>query len=150
MPNRLGTRPQQTPAVQITRSAVTTAKLVYVARANKLLKYALHQSSSIVYIGTTKKGADRIAASAAKQARDLLGTHGIKKLTFFVVTCRAQQNVESWKLLERALIIRFRELYGRIPIGNDKFKNAPRGQEFKYFSDRSLDRVLRLFEPRVP
>jgi hypothetical protein len=103
----LGTRPNKTPAVQIARSAVHAAKLVYVARANKRLNYKL-QKSSIAYIGTTKKGADRIAASAAKQARDLLGTHGIKHLAIFVVTCRAQKNVESWKLLERALIIRFR------------------------------------------
>jgi hypothetical protein len=122
---------------------------VYVARANKKLKYQLRKSS-IAYIGTTKNGGNRIAASAAKQANDLLGTHGIKQLTFFVVTCRAQRNVESWKFLERALIIRFRELFGQVPVGNKQFKNAPRGQEFGYFSDSSLDKVLKQYEPAEP
>ena len=121
MPNRLGTRPQKMAAVKITRSAIRSSKLVYIARANKRIKYTLARSS-IAYIGTTKTRANRIAGSVAKQADELLGAHGIKHLTVFVVTCRAQQNVESWKLLERALIIRFRELYGRIPVGNTQFK----------------------------
>jgi hypothetical protein len=145
----LGTRPQKVSAVQITRSAVRTDKLVYVARANKRLRYSYGQSSSIAYIGTTAKGADRIAQSAVKQARELLGKHGISQLTFFVVTCRAMQNVRSWKFLERALIIRFREKYGKIPIGNNTFKNAPRGQEFDYFSDSALDKVLTAYETAV-
>ena len=148
MANRLGTRPQKTAAVQITRSAIRSSKLVYVVRANKKLRYR-HNTSSIAYIGTTKKGADRIAGSMAKQARDLLGTHGIKHLSAFVVTCRAQQHVKSWKLLERALIIRFRELYGGVPVGNDQFKNARRGPEFKYFSEASLNKVLKLYEPAI-
>jgi hypothetical protein len=149
MAKRLGTKLQKIAAVQITRSAVRTDKIVYVARANKKLKYKYGTASAIAYIGTTKRGADRIAASAVKQARDILGEYGINKLTFYVVTCRAQRNVESWKFLERALIIRFRDLHGEIPVGNDQFKNASRGKEFEYFSDASLDKVIAAYSEAV-
>lgn len=141
MPAKLGTKPRKAPALVVSREAVNAEKLVYVACANKKIQYPL-KKSAIAYIGTTKKGVDRITGSAAKQARDLLEHHGVQKLSFFIVTCRPEKNVESWKLLERALIIRFRELHGCIPKGNDKFKNAPRSKEFGYFTDASLDKVI--------
>ncbi len=145
MPSKLGTKPQKTPALEIYRAVLTGEKLVYVARANKKFGYGLGQSS-IVYIGTTKNGVDRITGSAAAKARDLLENHGVYKLSFHIVTCRPEKNVKSWKMLEKALIIRFRELYGKVPFSNDTYKNSPRGKEFGYFSDASLDSVLRLFE----
>jgi len=145
MPAKLGTKPHTEPALIVTRDAVNAEKLVYVARANKKFSYHL-QKSSIAYIGTTKNGIDQITGSAADKARDLLEHHGVERLSFFVVTCRPEKNVQSWKYLEKALIIRFREIYGEVPIANDVYKNAPRGKEFDYFTDDSLDKVLDMYE----
>jgi len=148
MPAKLGAKPRNSPALVVTREAVRAEKLVYVARASKSIKYPL-KKSAIAYIGTTKNGVDRISGSAANKARDLLEHHGVQKLSFFIVTCRPEKNVESWKYLERALIIRFRETYGDIPKGNDTFKKAPRGKEFQYFTADSLDKVLDKYEGKV-
>ena len=48
------------PAVTINRNAIVTDRLVYIAVANKKFHYP-NGDSQIVYIGTTKAGAIRIA-----------------------------------------------------------------------------------------
>lgn len=72
MANRLTIKTYRKPAVIINRSAVVTERLVYIAVANKSLRYR-YGRSRIVYIGTTKAGASRIAASAAAKAKKMLG-----------------------------------------------------------------------------
>lgn len=148
MPAKLGARARKSAALIVTRDAVRSEKLVYVAVANKRLPYPLTKSA-IAYIGTTKRGIDRISGSAANKARKLLEDHGFKTLSFYIVTCRPNQNVETWKYLEKALIIRFREAYGDIPMANDKFRKARRGKEFDYFTTRSLDKVLSQYEAKA-
>lgn len=81
--NKLTIKSPKLPAVTITREAVKSDKLVYFAVANKALSYPNGMKSRIVYIGTTKNGAHRMAASAASKALDMLGLHGIKHLEFF-------------------------------------------------------------------
>lgn len=70
------------PAVTITRTATKSTELVYIAVANKPVKYP-EGRSKIVYIGTTKNGAERIAASAAAKAKDILGIFGRISLRIF-------------------------------------------------------------------
>ncbi len=148
MAMKLGTQPRKKPALVVSRDAIKEEKLVYVARANKQLSYRL-KKSAIAYIGSTKKGVDRMTGSAAKQARDLLKHHGVQTLSFFIVTCRSKKKMKSWKLLERALIIRFRELHNEIPKGNNKLKKALSNKDPKYFTDRSLDKVINQYAPAV-
>src|SRR5258706_15122411 len=102
MARKLSIKKSKKVALTISRSAIRANKLVYIAKAGKKLKYDLGRSH-IAYIGTTKKGANRIASSAAKKAHELLTMHGIKHLDFFVVRSGRRRNVESWKKLERAL-----------------------------------------------
>ena len=111
------------PAVVVHRAAFKDKKLVYVGRANKQYRYPWGRSR-IVYIGTTKTGARRIASSAAKKGEDLLFEHGIKAVEFSVVTCGRLQSVATWKKLERALLIKFREKYGAVPRGNVQEENT--------------------------
>src|SRR6266513_1658430 len=115
-------KPQTWPAVTITRAALHHNRLVYIAKANKRITYQ-HGKSRIAYIGTTKNGVYRIANSAAWKAQSLLNEHGIWQLEFFVVTCSGYKAVKTWRKLERALLIRFRERLGSVPSGNNQGQN---------------------------
>ena len=128
-------------AVTIHRRALKRKKLVYIARANKPRRHP-HGRSRIVYIGTTKAGASRIAASAAAKARQLLEEHGVKQLDFFVVGCAPRQKVETWRKLERALILTFKHLYGEPPVGNTQGKRMKWRDELTYFTRNRLESVI--------
>jgi hypothetical protein len=129
------------PAVVVHRAAFRDDKLVYIGRANKRVRYPWGRSR-IVYIGTTKKGARRVASSAARKGEDLLFEHGIMEIEFSVATCGKLQSVATWKKLERALLIKFREKYGAVPRGNVQGKRMNWQDELHYFSQRRLDALL--------
>jgi len=141
MPKRLSLKYRRTPAIVINRIAFKDRKLVYVARANKKIKYPLGRSC-IAYIGTTKKGARRIASSAVWKGADLLFEYGMKHLDLIVVVCARRQGVETWKKLERALLIRFRERFGAIPKANNQGKKMNWRDELDYFTTKKLDRII--------
>lgn len=130
------------PAVTITRQAVKKTGLVYVGIANKAIKYANGKSSRIVYIGTTQGSAARIAASAANKAGDLLGFFGIRHLEFYVVTSSGIRGVKTWEILERGLLITFRELYGEPPRCNKQGLRTQWKDELEYFTQNGLKSVI--------
>ena len=134
-------RTTKTPAVTITRQAIDTDKLVYIAVANKRIKYPKGKSK-IVYIGTTKNGADRIAASAAKKAKSMLGIHGVTHLEIFVITSSTTDRVKTWLILERGLLISFRERFGAQPKCNIVGKKMKWSNETEYFRRERLDGVI--------
>ena len=105
---KLTVQTTQKPAVTITRQATKSKELVYIAVANKPVKYHGGESR-IVYIGTTKNGAERIAASAAKKTGDMLGIFGVSHLELFVVTSTSHGQIKTWHKLERGLLLAFRE-----------------------------------------
>lgn len=131
-------------AVTITRNALKAEKLVYLAAANKKLKYP-HGSSRIAYIGTTKSGASRISQSAATKAEALLQLHGVSSLTFFVVTCASRSKVKTWKKLEMALLLTFREKFGAVPKGNVQGKNMRWSDQLSYFTRPRLESVIKRY-----
>lgn len=130
------------PVLTIRRYALTAKTLVYIAVANKKLKYRHASSSRIAYIGTTKNGISRIAQSAAYRASTVLGKHGIYKMDFYFVTCKPIQKLKTWKIFEHALILTFRELFGDTPLCNIHGKNAQWRNEKKYFSDKKLRTII--------
>jgi hypothetical protein len=142
MPKRLKIKFSNYPSIIINRAAFRDDKLVYIARANKKIGYPLRDRSRIVYIGTTKKGARRIASSAAWKGEELLYDFGMKHLEFNVVTCTRRPGVESWRKLERALIIRFRERFGSPPKANKAGRFWRWKDEKLYFSQDKLDQVI--------
>lgn len=147
MAKRLRIKMDSCPALTITRSANRADKLVYVAVCDRSLQYR-HGRSRIAYFGTTKNGADRIASSAAFRGKELLGLHGVRQVEFFVVTCRAKQNVTTWKKLERALLLAFRDRFGSVPRCNDKGKKMQWRDERNEFSLPRLQSVIsRYSEP---
>jgi hypothetical protein len=129
------------PAVTVTRNAITREKLVYIACANKKRDYR-NGASKIVYIGTTQSGADRIASSAAAIARRLLSNYGVKHLEFFVVASAPRQKVKTWRKLERGLIITFRDIFGETPVVNNHGKKMKWEDELDYFTSTRLKSVI--------
>ncbi len=142
---KLAIRTAAKPALVISRPAFSAERLVYVAVANKAFKYP-HSKSRVVYIGTTKAGASRIASSAAYRAKDLLELHGVNALEFYVVTCAARQRVKSWHKLEVGLILAFKHLYGSVPRCNTKGKNQKWSDELEYFTRSRLESVLKKYQ----
>lgn len=141
MSRKLAVKVQKQPCFIINRAAFHDTKLVYVARANKKLAYPWGRSK-IAYIGTTKKGARRIASSAVWKGEYLLYEFGIKHLELYIVTCGKIQGAKTWRKLERALLIRFKEKFGQVPRANKAGKKIHWRGEQKYFSQGKLDKIL--------
>lgn len=142
MPRKVRLKWRKHPAIVINRVAFKDTKLVYVALANKRIRYRKGQSR-IAYIGSTKKGARRIASSAVWKGADLLFEHGIKRLDFHVVVCGKRPGVATWRKLERALLIRFSEIFGSIPKANILGEKTRWKDERDYFSQDRLDQLIR-------
>ena len=141
MPKKIKLNVSKTFAITINRTAIKADKLVYVAKANKKLRYHFGRSH-ILYFGTTKAGARRIAQSAAYRAEQFLNDYGVKSLEFHIVTASAVPGLKSWKLVERALILRFRERFGEPPKGNLVGKKMKWKDELKYLTHHKLDEVI--------
>lgn len=129
------------PAVTITRTATKNNELVYIAVANKKIGYP-GGKSRVVYIGTTKNGAERIAASAAAKAGQMLGLHGVQHLEFFVITSTAMRGVKTWHKLERGLLLAFKAKFGQPPKCNIVGKNMRWTDELTYFTRARLDGLV--------
>lgn len=128
-------------ALRATRVSVGKQKLVYVLIADKRLKYP-RGKSRIAYIGTTKKGVARVAQSVAFHADDILATRGVRTFHARIVTCNPRQNVKTWRKLERALILCFREKFGQIPVRNTQGKNIKATDELTYFAPRAVMNII--------
>jgi hypothetical protein len=119
-------------ALRATRVFVKDAKLVYIILADKKLKYPKGKSR-IAYIGTTKKGGSRVAASAAERGEQVLGLHGVREFTVRVLSARPRQRVKIWYKLEHALLWSFKQRFGRVPKCNSTKKTKTESDAFKYF-----------------
>jgi hypothetical protein len=149
MPDRLRVSLKRQPAMTVTRIAIHHDRLVYVICADRKLKYPLGRSP-IAYIGTTQNGVDRIAASVAYRAYDILGIRGVQSFETRVVTTAPRKGLKSWRLLERALLLGFRERYGGIPCCNVVGSGIVERNEFKVFSrDRIRDILVGLEQSGV-
>ncbi len=145
MPKKLTIKASGSPALTINRNAIQGSRLVYLAVANKPIRYRFGRRSRIVYIGTTKAGASRIAASAAAKASQMLALHGVRELEFQVVTCKARRNVKTWTKLERALLLTFRSEFGEIPRCNKQGARIKWTDELKYFTEGRLKAIIDRF-----
>ena len=125
----------------LSRFNAAQPRLVYVLTANKKLKYR-YGRSAIAYIGTTKRGLKRIAESVADKSQDIFGNHGVTTLTAHLLTSRGRRGAQTWKKLERALIISFRERYGEVPKYNNHGRGWQRKDEGKYFCDTRIRELV--------
>jgi len=138
---RINISVKREPALHATRITLGRLKLVYVLLADKRLQYAKGKSK-IAYIGTTKHGLRRVARSVAVRTDDILALPGVRSLDARVVTCQPRQRVKSWLVLERALLLKFREMYGSPPRCNKHGKRIKERDEFDYFRSKRIQEVI--------
>jgi hypothetical protein len=141
MAKRLNVKLERKIAMQVNRVSIGKKKLVYVLLAQKPFKYPWGPSK-VVYIGTTKKGMDRISQSVAARADDVLGLRGVRLFTVRILTCRPRPNVKTWVKLERALLLVFRHKYRELPMCNAQGKKMKLKDEFDYFKRDRLEKLL--------
>lgn len=128
-------------ALRANRVFIGSQKLVYVLISDKRLEY-ISGKSRIAYIGTTKNGTTRIAHSVALRAYRILSLRGVRSFHARIVTCRPRRNVKTWCKLERALLLRFREIFGEVPKCNTHGKRMKVTDEFDYFNRRGVKSVI--------
>lgn len=145
MSGRLRIQAEKNPGVIVTRDALKAAKTVYIGCSNRPWKYPGGESgrwSRILYIGQTIRGVARVMESAADKAASQLLEWGNRELRFYLVHCRGVQRVKTWKQLEMALVLAFRECYGAPPKFNDKGKRRTWGNLLNYYRKERLLRVI--------
>ncbi len=132
------------PAITITRIAYAASELVYLAYANKPLRYE-HGDSRIAYIGTTKNGVWRVACSATWKAQDLFTRKGVHTLEFFLIAAPRHGKHTTYRKLERALLLRFRERYGSVPAANKQGKRLSWRADDNVFTHASINKIIEDF-----
>lgn len=140
-PRRLSISLRRGEALKVTRVTLDGEKLVYALVQDKKQNYSTGRSR-VVYIGTTKNGTDRVAQSAASWADTILRQHGVDNFAARIITCRPRQHVKTWRKLERALLLVFKEIYGEVPRCNTHGKNIVETDEFRYFARARIKRIL--------
>jgi hypothetical protein len=116
--------------------------MVYILAANKSFRYK-NGRSRILYIGTTKKGGNRPAASAVNKASEVFyKLRGVKTIDVHIVTCAPRRAMQTWKRLESALLDTFRNRYFQLPKYN-KIRPTPRQG---LFSIRALGKIIDKFD----
>ena len=142
MADRIRISLKNEPAITVNRIAIGNDKLVYVICADKKIQYPWGKTP-ILYIGTTKNGVNRIAASVAYRAEEILNLHGVKSFDVRIVTCRVRQGIKTWSKLERALLLSFREKFGEVPKCNIVGKNFIEQNEYEIFAKSRIIDVIR-------
>ena len=134
------------PVMTLGRKALWADRCVYILVTNKRVKYQ-NGKSRVVYIGTTKRGARRVASSLAHRAEEALERRGFRAVDAHLLTYTGRTGKQNlWKKLERAALVMFRTEYGSIPILNRVGKHFWPGSEFDHFSKWTLLKKLREFE----
>jgi hypothetical protein len=135
-----------TALLTITRSPQWHSKMVYILTCpNRYFRYR-NGRSRIIYIGTTKKGAGRPAASAVNKASQAFGKlRGVKTIEVHVATCRPGGKQHTWKHLECALLDTFFNRYFELPHYN---KVRPKLKR-RLFRDNRLAILISQFDSRA-
>ena len=135
---------QVNPAMTVFRSRYWARRMVYVLRADKSQKYE-NGRSRIVYIGETRKGTRRPAASAAsKSLMAFAKLRGVRRIEVYPITFRGKRHVRLWEILERDMLSVFKRMFGGIPCYN----RQGHGKEFvvdkiRFFSPKRLQNVIK-------
>jgi len=141
---KLKAKLHSTEVMLVNRTAVKARHLVYLLVADKVERYRW-KSSPILYIGMTEKGVARMAVSAAHRAEDIFARYGTRKFLVRAVTCQRRAGMQTWRVLEKDLLRRFKLHHGEVPKLNESGKNLNPNYLSRYFSERTLDKILKEF-----
>jgi hypothetical protein len=143
VPNhRLTIRVPREEAIRVTRVSIKSKSLCYFLVADKAQPYG-KKRSKIVYIGTTEKGVVRIARSIGGKADKTLGLRGVKTFQVRVVTCKDHEELSTAKMLERCLLLAFREYFGSTPKFNVQGKGFKEADAFEWFRRKRVLNIIR-------
>jgi hypothetical protein len=146
MRTRMAVSLKNKPAMTVHRRILEKDKLVYLLVAPKPIKRE-NGRSRIAYIGTTKKGADRIATSAAYRAEEILEMRGLRTIDVYMVSCKARPGLKVWEQLEDALLAEFRSCYFELPLCNDRGKKLRWTRKLgKLFKRERINKILMTFD----
>lgn len=129
------------PAMSVTRLPSSQRKICYLVVANKIIAYRTGRSK-LVYIGATDEGVSRVVSSVAGRTNEILAQHDLTHFDTHVITCRSIPGVDTWRKLERALLLTFRDLYGELPLCNRHRAGLQEEDEFSFFTRERIRNVL--------
>ncbi len=136
----------ENPVVIVERAVVQRKKPVYFHVVNRPIRYRWG-SNRTVYIGTTRKGQERIMSSIADRAEDAFDIWGVHQVEVHEIGCNPRQKVKTWRKLERACLLTFREMYGEVPYLNSQGRSMVPDDEFEYFNQDQIRSFIRKWEP---
>lgn len=136
------------PAMSVHRRILTRDRIVYLLVGMKPFKYEAGRSR-IAYIGTSKRGAHRVASSAAHRAEEVFAQRGSRQMEIFIASCDSRPGLKSWKYLERALLAQFLAWYRELPLCNRQGKKYKFDEKLqRMFKLKAIHRVLMRFDSR--
>jgi hypothetical protein len=134
------------PAMTLHRDILKRKKVVYLVIAPKPIKRGFGRST-IAYIGRTRKGADRVAPSAAYRAQEVFEERGFHELDVHLVSCKAGPGKGPWwEVLEDALIAIFFKEYGQLPLCNRKGPRRFTARMKKLFRKERIEKIIQKFD----
>jgi len=136
---------KEDPVVIIRSSVLARDRTVYFQVADKPISYELGRNR-IVYIGATGVGSERIMSSIAERIPDAFKIHGVNTIEVHEIACAPRQRIKTWRVLERACLLVFKETYGQPPRMNTHGIGLWWTNESKYFDLDQLRRVMRRYE----
>lgn len=129
------------PVITLNRSRYWVSRVVYILRADRPQKCKKGRSR-IVYIGESKRGFRRFAASAAAKADRTFGVlRGVKRIDVHLLTFRGKRSVRLWEELESGLLAAFQARHECLPCFNKQGKSC-KLEDVKYFRRRRLAAVI--------
>jgi len=138
---RLNVMVKWPPVLAVTRLAGTPKKVCFVVTANKIVAYRTGRSK-VVYIGATDEGISRVVTAVAARTEEILANHDLNHFEAHVITSKNVPRVETWRKLERALLLTFRDLFGEVPLCNRRGAGIQEEDEFSYFTRERIRNVL--------
>jgi len=134
------------PAMTVHRRILTKDRIVYLLVGKKPFKYRSGRSR-IAYIGTSKRGARRIATSAAYKADKVFSKWGSRELEVFIASSEARPGLASWEYLERALLAEFLNFYKQLPFCNKQGNKLKFDDKLhRMFKQKRIYRILMGFD----
>ena len=136
---------KEDPVVVVRSSVLERERTVYFHVADKPVSYELGKNR-IVYIGATGVGSERIMSSIAERIPEAFKIHGVNTIEVHEIACAPRRGIKTWRLLERACLLVFRETYGQPPRLNTHGTGLWWIKESTFFDLDQLRRLIRRYE----
>jgi hypothetical protein len=120
-------------------------RAVYFQVADRPIPYK-HGKNRIIYVGSTQATSSRSLTSLADVVPYRSRIPGLHRIEVHIIECELRQGVKSWRVLERACLIIFRERYGELPWLNSQGSKMEPGTEFKLLDRSQVRRLIRGYE----